>query len=211
MADVAQQMGISPGSLYNYVESKEALFHWILERGSDEGPVETPADVPIRTPTPDAAEARLRAQLEAAFRLPRFEAALARRRVSDAGAELEAVVEELFARIEQHRRTMIVIERSAIDLPELFQIYFVTLRRDYFDRFARYVERRQSSGHFRDDVDPVVAARCVTETVTYFARHRFGDQDPETLPDDAAVRDNVIPLVVASLLAPTPRPRRSAP
>jgi AcrR family transcriptional regulator len=211
MADVAAEMKVSPGSLYNYVESKEALFHWILERGGDEGPVEAPTDLPIRTPARDEVHTRLRAQLEAAFRLPRFEAALARRRVTDAGAELEEVVRELFERIERHRRTMTVIERSAIDLPALFQIYFVTLRRDFFGRFAHYVERRQASGHFRDDVDPVVAARGATETVTYFARHRFGDQDPDTLPNDDAVRENVVPLVVGSLLAPTPRPRRRSP
>ena len=166
------------------------------------------AELPIRTPAPAAREERLRERLGAAFRLPRFEAALARRRVTDVHGELDAVVRELYERVERHRRTMIVLERSAIDLPALFQIYFVGLRRDFFARFARYIERRQSAGHFRDDVDPVVAARCVAETVTYFARHRFGDQDPDTLPDDDVVRENVIRLVVGSLIAPTPRPSR---
>ena len=206
MADVAEAMGVSPGSLYNYVESKEALFHWILERGSNDDPVETPAALPIRTPAPDALETRLRSHLEAAFQLPLFEAALARRRITDARAELEALVRELYARVATNRRVMTVVERSAIDLPELFQIYFVTLRRDFFARFARYIEQRQNAGHFRDDVDPVVAARVVLESVTYFARHRFGDPDPTLLPDNTLVRDNVIRLAVASLLPVSPRP-----
>jgi AcrR family transcriptional regulator len=209
MTDVALEMGVAPGSLYNYVASKEALFHWVVARGSDEGPVEAPAELPIPTPAPDVIEAQLRTQLESAFRLPTFEAALARRRVTNAAAELEAIVRELFERVERNRRTMTVIERSALDLPALHQIYFVTLRRDLFTRFARYIERRQAAGHFRDDVAPDIAARSVAESVAYFARHRFGDADPGLLPDDAAVRENVIRLAVASLLPPASRPRRS--
>jgi AcrR family transcriptional regulator len=206
MADVAAAMGVSPGSLYNYVESKEALFHWILSRGGNDDPVEAPVTLPIRTPAPDALETRLRSHLEAAFHLPLFEAALARRRAIDARAELEALVRELYARVGSNRRVMTVVERSAIDLPELFQIYFVTQRRDFFARFAHYIERRQKAGQFRDDVDPGVAARVVVESVVYFARHRFGDPDPTTLPDDAIVRENVIRLAVASLLPVSPRP-----
>jgi AcrR family transcriptional regulator len=209
MADVATAMGVSPGSLYNYVESKEALFHWVVERGGDEGPVEAPPTLPIPTPAAGIHDARHREQLELGFHLPLFEAALARRRVTDAPAELEAVVRELYERVERNRRSMVVIERSALDLPELFQIYFVKLRREYFTRFARYIERRQAGGHFRADVVPVVAARSVIEAVAYFARHRFGDPDPGLLPDDAIVRENVIRLAVASLLPPASRPRRS--
>ncbi len=208
MADVAEEMGVAPGSLYNYVESKEALFHWILSRDGEDGPVEAPATLPIPTPAPGALEERLRQELEAAFHLPHLETALARRRVVDAEAELAALVGEFYARISSNRRVMTVVERSAIDLPALFNLYFVTLRRDVFARFARYIERRQQAGHFRDDVEPVVAARVVLESVTYFARHRFGDQDPTLLPDDDVVRDNVIRLAVASLLPIPPRPTR---
>jgi AcrR family transcriptional regulator len=212
MADIAREMGVSPGSLYNYVESKEALFHWIVERGADDGVVEAPAELPIRAPAPAAAEARLHEQLAAAFRFPTLEAALARRRVADAASEIEAILRELYGRIERARRPMTVVERSALDLPSLFAVYFVALRRDFFRRLARYVEQRQKSGHFRSDVDPAVAARVAVETVTYFARHRFGDPDPAGLAaSDDATRESVVRLLVASLLperAPARRSRR---
>lgn len=205
MADIAAAMGVAPGSLYNYVESKEALFHWILSHDRDDVPVEAPAELPIRTPGASALEQRLREELDAAFHPPLFEAALARKRVTGARAELEALVGELYDRIASSRRTMTVVERSARDLPELFQLYFVTVRREFFTRFARYIERRQSAGHFRDDVDPAIAARVVLESLTYFARHRFGDPDPTLLPNDDLVRENVIRLAVASLLPAPPR------
>lgn len=204
MADIAREMGISPGSLYNYVESKEALFHWIVGCAAA-GPVQPPAQLPIRLPGPDEARRRLREPLEAAFRLPVFEAACSRRRVGDARAELEAIARELYERIERHRRPMVLIERSALDLPDLFDMYFVSLRRDFFDRFARFVARRQASGHYRADLDPVVAARFAVESVTFFARHRFGDADPKLLPDDDRVREEIVRRVVAALV-PDPAP-----
>jgi len=212
MSDIAREMGVAPGSLYNWVESKEALFQWIVERGADDGVIETPKRLPIRMPSPATARRRLRRQLTAAFHLPRCEAAFAAKRTRDARAELEGVVREFYAQVERARRPMTVIERSAIDVPELFELYFLTLRRDFFARFARYVARRQQSGQFRRDLDPAVAARFAIESSVYFARHRFGDADPGAgLPDDDTVREHVVRMVLASLL-PDPRaPRRRRP
>src|SRR5215470_13197291 len=110
MADVARAMGVSTGALYTYVESKEALFHWLVQLGSGDVPVEPP-ELPIPTPPPSATEACLRAQLAEGTRLPSLEAALARRRVSDARAELLGIVAELFDRIERTRGPGAAIER----------------------------------------------------------------------------------------------------
>jgi AcrR family transcriptional regulator len=200
MSDIAREMGVSPGSLYNYVESKEALFHWIVEHAVGEGAVAPPASLPIRLPGPDESDRRLREQLERAFHLPLFEAAFARRRVGDARRELEAIAHELYERIGRNRRPMAMIERSALDLPDLFDVYFVSMRRAFFERFARFVARRQAAGHYRADLDPVVAARFFLESITYFARHRFGDADPKLLPDDDRVRDEIVRRVVTSLV-----------
>ena len=35
MSDVAREMGVAHGSLYNYVESKEALFYLLVDRGAN--------------------------------------------------------------------------------------------------------------------------------------------------------------------------------
>jgi AcrR family transcriptional regulator len=198
MADVARALGVSTGSLYNYVESKEALFHWLLELGPGDSPVGTPARLPIPTPAPGATEKRLRAALAEGMRLPALDAALARRRVGDAHAELGGIVRELYARMERTRGPGSAIERSAIDQPELFEIYFRGARRALFAALARYVERRARSGHFAAVGDPVVAARFIVETVAWFGWHRFRDPDPETLPDPDTVRDEIVRRIVAS-------------
>jgi len=200
MADVARAMGVSTGSLYNYVESKEALFHWLVELGGGQAPVAPPERLPIPTPPPGATERRLRQQLAEGMRFPRLEAALARRRVSDAHAELAGIVRELYERMEKTRGPGAAIERSAIDQPELFELYFRGARRELFATLARYVEKRARGGHFAGVGDPVVAARFIVESVAWFGRHRFSDPDPHLLPDDEVVRDEVVRRIVASFI-----------
>jgi AcrR family transcriptional regulator len=173
-------MGVAPGTLYAYVESKEALFHWLVEHGADPVLAQSQS-LPIPTPAPGEIEKRLREQSDRTLRLPALEAALARTRVRDAHAELEAIAHELYVEVERTRGPADAIERSALELPELFQVYF------------------------RAVAEPAVAARWLVETIVYFARHRYGDPDPSVLPDDEVVRESVIPLVVASLVPDAPR------
>jgi AcrR family transcriptional regulator len=198
MSDVARAMGVSTGSLYNYVASKEALFHWIVELGGDAGPAEAPARLPIPTPPPGATEKRLREALAEGMRLPALDAALARRRVRDARAELLGIAREFYERVEKTRGPGAAIERSAIDQPELHEIYFREARRSLFAALERYVARRTNSGHFPGVGEPAVAARFLVESIVWFARHRFSDADPDLLPDPDTVRDEVLRRVVAS-------------
>lgn len=207
MADIAREMGVSPGSLYNYVESKEALFGWLIDRGGEEGPIAAPSRLPLPSPLPGQLEQRLRERLDAGFRLASLDAAIARRRVANARAELEGILREFWELVARTRGPIAVVERSALDLPQLFAIWFVGARRAFFARVTRYVERRAQSGHFRPVADPAVAARFLLESVVFFARHRHGDPDPGLLPGDEAVRETVIPMLVASLM-PDSEPQR---
>ncbi len=198
MADVAREMGVATGSLYNYVESKEALFHWLVELGTSDEPVVEPAKLPIPTPPPGATARSLRRQLAQGFRLAELDAALARRRVVDARAELEAILRELYERVERTRGPGAAVERSAIDQPELFEAYFVGARRTLLATLARYLARRAKSGHLREIGDAAVAARFVVESLVWFGRHRHSDPDPDRLPSGDAVRKEVIRRIVAS-------------
>lgn len=200
MSDVAREAGLSAGALYTYFASKEALFDWLVAHGAEPGPIAAPARLPVPTPAPGATEKRLRESIARALRLPALDAALARRRVADPRAELAEVVAELYERIAASRLPAIVIERSALELPELFAIYFLETRRGLLERLARYVERRARAGHFRSVAEPAVAARWIVEAVTWFARHRHGDADPGGLPDDGALRAQVVALIVAGLV-----------
>src|SRR5262245_37315053 len=140
MSDIAREMGISPGSLYNYVESKEALFAWVVEHGGEPGPVSAPAALPLPTPQPGALERRLRERLDAGFRLDSLDAALARKRAANVRAELAGILREFWDLVVRTRSSIGVVERSAVDLPELFAIWFAGARRAFFARMTQYVE-----------------------------------------------------------------------
>lgn len=200
MSDVAREAGLSAGALYTYFASKEALFDWLVAHGAEPGPIAAPARLPVPTPAPGATEKHLRESIARALQLPALDAALARRRAPDVRAELTAIVDELYDRIARSRAPAIVIERSALELPELFGIYFLETRRGLFERLARYLERRARAGLLRSAAEPAVAARWLVESVTWFARHRHGDADPSGLPDEDALRAQVVALLVAGLV-----------
>ena len=52
MADVAAAVGVAKGTLYGYVEGKEALFALCLRCASRTGPVALPEQLPVPSPAP---------------------------------------------------------------------------------------------------------------------------------------------------------------
>lgn len=207
MADVAREMGVAPGTLYGYVAGKEALFHLVLDRAFATDRADAPPLLPVATPAPGATLARLRERLTADTALPALEAAMRRARVADARAELDGVVRELYARIEHAWPGIVVLERSALELPELARVFYAEMRRNLLDRLERYVGARMRTGHLRP-VAPAAAARFVLETIAWFAMHRHRDPFPSTI-DDRAARETAVDLVVNALAAaPTGRRKR---
>ena len=48
ISDIADRMGAAHGTIYNYVESKEALFWLLVDRGLTTAPIELPEELPVR-------------------------------------------------------------------------------------------------------------------------------------------------------------------
>src|SRR6516162_3006510 len=78
MSDVARAAGVSQGSLYNYVESKDALFYLIIDRGFTDTPLPADLKLPIETPSLADTLARLRLRINSALALPELERAFTR-------------------------------------------------------------------------------------------------------------------------------------
>jgi AcrR family transcriptional regulator len=209
MSDVAEQMGVAHGSLYNYVESKEALFYLLVDQGVRDEPVKLPEELPVRTPSRSSLLKRIEEQIENTFSLPRLDAALKKHQPSDAQSELEEIVRELYLRMHKTREPATVLERSAIDQPDLFALFFVQTRRRLLERLTTYLRRRIERGYFPSVIDPATAARFLLEAVAFFARHRYGDPDLQP-GDDEVVRETIVQLLVRSLAGEQKQPRHSA-
>jgi AcrR family transcriptional regulator len=198
MSDVAAEAEVSQGTLYNYVESKEALFRLLLDRGLG-GSLPAQGDLPVRGPSPDALAERMEEAIASSFALPRLDEALRRRRVHDARAELSEIIDELFERTVETREAADALERSALDVPELAAVFYGRARRGLFDRFALLVEKRSASGHYRR-VEPQAIARMIVESVTMFGRHIYKDAEPVAF-DLGGARKAVRDVLVAGVVA----------
>jgi AcrR family transcriptional regulator len=191
MADVARAAGVSQGTLYNYVQSKEALFYLIIDRGFIGAEPPAASELPLRTPPPGQTIAKLRLRINTGLKWSELERAVARSSVADPRAELEAIIHQYYAAIARVRRGLDLIERSAVDLPELGQLLYVERRRSIIALLKRYLESRIASGAIRPLPHPPTAARLILETVVWFARHRLTAADSAMIGDEAALETTV--------------------
>lgn len=196
-ADVAAEAGMSAGLIFNYVESKEALFYTVFAVSFglfDEALPSLPVVTPAGGETVDLIAEHLRK-----VPVPRLRAALNEDTPSDVRSELRGVIEERYAMVAAIWPLLAVIERCAVDLPELEGIYFGDIRPRYLGQLSRYLEARGQRGYFRPMHDAVVTARLITETIAWFAWKRHGDRDAHLFDEDA-IRETVVEFIIASML-----------
>jgi AcrR family transcriptional regulator len=199
MADVAAALGVAKGTLYLYVESKEALFELCLRNADRHDPVERPLELPV--PTPKRGELLRRLQREFATRgaRPLLTHALGRARAQDPRVELEAILRELYTLMERNHRSIKLIDRCALDHPELAAAWQIEGRETPRDRLAEYLDSRIGAGQLRPVSDTSLAARLVIETITTWTIHIKWDRFPQSF-DDKAAEDNVIGFLLRGLL-----------
>ena len=199
MAEVAHQMGVSPGNLYNYVEGKDALFYLVLRRGFGERPGEQPPELPVTGASVEVTSNWVARRLDFVSDFPELEAAFARTQPADPHGELEGVVGELYDVLVRVRVGVDVLERSIEDLPELARI-FAGMRRELFARYERYLRQRAAEGTVRVE-HPQAVAHLLVELCSWAARRR--PHDPEAAQiSDAVARQTVCRFTTNALLAP---------
>jgi AcrR family transcriptional regulator len=203
MADVARELGVAAGTLYRYVESKEALFDLCVQRAFLPSSAPPPAALPVATPGKEEVAAHVRQRFAAMGRHRALRAALERPAPADPAAEVAELVGELYAFLRDNRRGLRLLERSAADRPELAEVHFGRGRGRLIERWAAWIERRIAEGVFRPVPDARVAARLVIETCAWFAWHRHGDPAPAEI-DDRVACDTVTTFCVRALVKETP-------
>jgi AcrR family transcriptional regulator len=198
MADVAAALGVAKGTLYLYVESKEALFDLVARYADAPRPFAERPALPVPTPRPGATVRWVRERVARSQMPDALVRALDRSRVSDVRVELEEIVRELYGTLAANRRGIKLLDRSARDYPELAALWFEGARGGLIAALTRYLEDRARRKYLRPMTDTTVAARLLIETLTFWAVHRHWDAHPQSV-DDRTAEDTVVHFVVNAL------------
>lgn len=200
MDDIAERLGVSKGTIYRAVNSKESLFAAVIAWSDDPDGIPTTgidasADV-------GAVAAGVAADLAAAVAALELTAIVANRQQLDAadgfGAEVERITSGLYRAMHRRRTSVMVLDRCASEIPELSAVWFGDGRYALVDLWHEYLVLR--SNHVTDNVERSILARTIVEVVTIWAVKMPWDPAPRPYPADtaAACADMIRNLVIGA-------------
>lgn len=200
MSDIAAQMGLASGTLYNAVSSKETLFETVLLHSF--GLVEDLA-AHLQRPPGNLIEA-INTSIAEVELFPEMAAALAR----PLPADPTAFAALLFRLIEEHYDFMAafgegvsILERSALDLPDLASVYYGFLRARVISRWEDLLSQAGSLGHLPRPEEASIAARSMIELISWWTRHAPNDPAADYGPRQR--RREVVRFAFHGILSPS--------
>ena len=181
MDDVAKVLGVAKGTLYGYVESKEALFDFVIEHSGAGERVPVPAVLPRPTPRPGAMLERLGERLVAETRMPALDRALAAPPATREAAQrtLAEVLGEVFAMLDRFRTPIKLLERCSADFPELAAAWRQLGRRSLNARLEVWIVELDAAGWIDAGADPTWTSRFLLESIATWAVHVHWDVAPD--------------------------------
>jgi AcrR family transcriptional regulator len=200
MTDIAKAMGIAAGTLYLYVESKEALFDFAIRYGIENGIEQPLPSFPIPTPKAGSTIAYLKKLLSQQVQWPKLTDALTKKEVEDPRAELLDIIQELYAFMLGKRWGLFLIARSAVDFPELTEIFITKLRKKLLKDLTNYIQMRVNKGQFLPLTNANISAIFLTESIVWAVIHRMCDPEFRTITDEQ-IQDTVVTALVNSFVS----------
>ena len=201
IADIAAELGVAKGTVYLYVESKEALFAAVLLWADGEAPGVSELELPLPTPAPEELPRALAERMAGEAIPPSLARALERKRARDPGAELTEIVGDLYALSSRNRTAIKLLDRCGRDHPVLSSTYYGGGRFAQLDALIQLLERRIAARQLPPVEDVAVAARFAMEAVATWAVHIHWDPAPQPIDPSVAER-MVVELVVQALTGP---------
>jgi AcrR family transcriptional regulator len=196
MADVSEALGVAKGTLYGYVESKEALFDAAVRFADGQGIAPEAGALPLSTPAAGSTVRYIQTRLMEETRDLALVQALSRPKGARARAdEFERIVRDLYRRMSRNRRALKLVDRCAVDHPELAAVWFEQGGYGQVALLATYLEKRVVNGKMRHVPNVQLAARMVLETVALWAIHMPWDASPRPFADDD-VENAVVDMLV---------------
>lgn len=185
MSDVAEALGVAKGTLYRYVDSKEALFDAAV-RFADGHEVEPELTaLPLSAPTPGSTVQYVQSRLTREARELELGRVLSLPTAAEeVVGEFERIIRDLFRRMSRNRRALKLVDRCAIDHPDLGTVWFQQGRYAQVELLAAYFERGIAAGRLRATPNVQLAARMVLETIALWAIHMPWDPAPRPFAEN---------------------------
>lgn len=204
VADVAKVMGVAPGTIYLYVEGKEALFDLVIRHTAAEDPdwLEH-IEIPVPTPKSGSTLEFLRDILGRKGQWPLLQAALRNPAAPDIRTELDGVVREQYRLMTRHRAGLVLLMKSALEFPGLVEVFVLGLRKRLLDGLGRYLQARIQSGQLRPLADVQATAAVLTQTIAWANLQRPFDPGLNSFTEQT-IEDATVDLIVSGLLKPAP-------
>lgn len=195
MSDVAAQMGCSTGTLYNYVDSKEALFEQAIVSGFTRT-LPDPETLPLTLPSPDALSV-IKQQAQDIADGSGIDVARETGVTDDPAAEVIGIVGDFFEFFTIYHPVIEAIESSQLDYPDLAITYLAARSQFVFEPWTRWVQRRIDVGVFRADIDAEWTVRYLIEMIAWGAWKARGNDEP--YDEDKALK-TLTQMTLAALL-----------
>lgn len=200
MSDIAEGLGVAKGTLYGYVESKEALFDAAIRFADGNAEPPTVSQLPLRTPEPGQTVAYVRQRVAAeSADMVLVHVITGKRVFRGAAAEIEAVLSDLYRRVARNRLALKLVDSCAADYPDLAHAWFLEGRSAQVQLLSELLNSRGAKKRYRRVGEPDVIARTLIETVAFWALHRHFDPSPQAT-DDATAEKALIDLVTQGLV-----------
>jgi len=209
MADVAEALGVAKGTVYGYVESKEALFDAAVRYADGHSPLPPLDELPLRTPAAGVTIVYIRERIAAeASNMVLLQVVSGKSARRDARSEFAAVLSDLYRCIARNRLALKLIDRCAADYPELARVWFGEGRGAQHQLLIALLEMRAAEQRLRPVENPELVARSILEVIAFWALHRHFAPGPQVL-DDAAAESALIDFIFHGLvLQPRQRSRK---
>ena len=186
MDDIAERLGVSKGTIYRAVDSKEILFAAVIAWADT--PDDLPADGLASTHDVTAVASAVATELAdavAGLELTSIVADRKRLRTPNTvGDEVEHITIGLHQVMRSRRTAIMVLDRCAAEIPDLTAVWYGEGRYALVDLWHDYLTLR--SAHLTDEVDTAILARTIVEIVTTWAVKMPWDPAPRPYPDDTS-------------------------
>jgi len=172
MEEITKKAGMGQGTIYNYFESKDALFDFLIRQQLLQIPRDGWPEAPIPTPPPGATISFLKKELKRIAILPSLSEAMKRTDCPDPRGELKTIINDFYDLISQHGVLVAMIESSAWEWPELEELHYKKVVSTWETLFRQYLGKRIKEQHFRPSSNIAASVRLLWESIIWFARDR---------------------------------------